>query len=112
MPAYLLAWIQGLMQTARDTYRVDPVVFLAIYLACAPLWYFSMFRMLRALAGRRVQQVVLWSTMFLCATVAPFIYVILFGRNIPWWVYGLIAILIGEGVWSLITKSRQRPLQQ
>ena len=31
------------------------------------------------------------------ATVLPFLYVMLFGRNIPWWVYVLIAALVAQG---------------
>jgi hypothetical protein len=51
----------------------------------------------------------LWSAIFLCSNVAPFVYVIFFGRNIPWWVYGIIAILIGQGVLSLVMKLRGKP---
>jgi hypothetical protein len=32
--------------------------------------------------------------------------VLFFGRNLPWWVYGIIALLIGQGVFSLATKLR------
>jgi hypothetical protein len=30
----------------------------------------------------------------------------LFGRNLPWWVYGIIAVLVGQGVYSLVMKLR------
>ena len=107
MIQYLISTIQGLMQTARETYGVDPVVFIVIYLACAPVWYFSLFRTLRALATKRMNEVMLWSAVFLGTTVAPFLYVLLFGHNIPWWVYALIAVLIGQGVFTLVQKLRQ-----
>jgi hypothetical protein len=35
--------------------------------------------------------------------------VIFFGRNIPWWVYGIIALLIGLGILSLSMKLRKIP---
>jgi len=41
--------------------------------------------------------------------VAPFLYVLLFGRNLPWWVYGILALLIGQGVFSLVWKLRGKP---
>jgi hypothetical protein len=109
MLEYLLSQLQSLMQTARDTYGVDPVIFLVIYLTCTPLWYFSLFRTLRALTVRQMNQVMLWSAVFLAATVAPFVYVMLFGRNIPWWVYAVIAVLVGQGVLTLVRKLRQGP---
>jgi hypothetical protein len=107
MIQYLTSSIQGLMQAARETYGVDPVIFIVIYLACAPLWYFSLFRTLRALATKRTNEIMLWSAVFLAATVAPFLYVLLFGRNLPWWVYAVIAVLIGQGVLTLVQKLRR-----
>jgi hypothetical protein len=42
---------------------------------------------------------------------SSFIYVLIFGRDIPWWVYGVIAILIGQGVLSLMMKLRRTPVR-
>ena len=36
-------------------------------------------------------------------------YVLLFGRTPSWWVYGLVALLAGQGVFSLAIKLRSRP---
>ena len=105
----ILSQINGLMQAARDTYGVDPVVFVVIYLVAAPFFYYGLFRMVRALATKRSAEIMLWSTVFLCATVAPFVYVLLFGRNLPWWVYAIIAVLIGQGVYSLVRRLRAKP---
>lgn len=102
----VLAWVQELMRVARQVYGVDPVIFLGLYLGCAPVWYFSLFRTLRALAARRVQQVMIWSSVFMLATVLPFLYVLLFGHNIPWWVYVLILLLVVQGLYGLVRKVR------
>ena len=109
MIQFILSKIEPIMQTARDTYGVDPIIFLVIYLGSAPVFYYSLFRMIRALAKRRGKEIMLWSAVFMCATVAPFLYVLFFGRNLPWWVYGIIALLIGQGVFSLVTKLREKP---
>ena len=85
MVQFVIAKIEALMQAARDDYSVDPVVFLVIYLVSAPVFYYSLFRMIRALAKRLGKQVMLWSAIFLCANVAPLLYVLVFGRNLPWW---------------------------
>ena len=96
MLAYLISKIDGLLRTARETYGVNPVIFLVIYLVCVPVFYYSLFRTLRALAKKLGKEIMLWSAIFLCANVAPFLYVLFFGRNIPWWVYGVIAVLVGN----------------
>jgi hypothetical protein len=107
MVQYVVSSIQGLMQTARELYGVDPIIFIVIYLACAPFWYFSLFRTLRAVATKRTSELTLWGTVFLATSVAPFVYVMIFGRNLPWWVYAIIAILIGEALWTLANKLRK-----
>lgn len=104
MIEYLLSQLDAIMQQAVDRYGVNPVIFLVIFLGCAPFFYYSLFRMMRAIAKKRGKEVWVWSTVFLCATAAPFIYVLFFGRNLPWWVYGIIALLIGQGIFSLIRK--------
>jgi hypothetical protein len=109
MVQLILSQIDELMQTARNNYHVDPVIFLVIYFLSVPFFYYSLFRMIRAIPKKLGNEIMLWSTIFLCANVAPFIYVLLFGRNLPWWVYGVIALLIGQGVFSLVRKLRGKP---
>ena len=106
---YIISQLNGMAQAARETYGVDPMVFLIIYLASVPIFYYSLFRTLRALAKKLGNEIMLWSAIFLCANIAPFLYVILFGRNIPWWVFGVMALLIGQSVLSLIQKLRKKP---
>jgi ABC-type Co2+ transport system permease subunit len=104
----VLGAIRGIMHSAQESYAVDPVVFLVIYLVCVPFFYYSIYRMVRALARRRQQEILLWSTVFLGSTAAPFLYVLVFGRNLPWWVYVVIALLIGQGVYSLVRRLRKK----
>jgi len=106
---HLLAQIQSLMQAARDTYSVNPVIFLILYFASVPVWYYSLFRTLKAAAARAGNLVMLWSAVFLVATLLPFVYVMLFGRNIPGWIYVLMVVLVGQGLFSLAQRLRQRP---
>ena len=107
-----LSRIAALMQVARETYHVDPRVFLVIYLVSVPVFYYSLVRTIRALARRQGNDVVRWSAMLLCAIVAPFVYVLMFGRNLPWWVYGIIVVLVGQGVCSLTLKLRRTSLSR
>ena len=99
--------IQSIMTQAREIYHVDPIIFLAIYLGCAPIFYYSLYKTIRSLSKKVMQETVLWSTVFLASVVAPFVYVIIFGKNIPWWVYLIIAILIVQSVYSLVNRLRK-----
>jgi Flp pilus assembly protein TadB len=103
----ILSMIQGLMARARDVYGVNPVIFIVLYFGSAPVWYYSLYRTLRAVARKGGNEIMLWSAIFLASTVAPFLYVVLFGHNLPWWVYAVIAVLVGQGVVSLVLKMRK-----
>jgi hypothetical protein len=105
----VLGWLRGVMQTARASYGVDPVAFLVIYLVSVPFFYYSIFRMVRALARKLRNEVMVWSAIFLASTAAPFLYVLFFGRNLPWWVYVVIGLLIGQGVYSLVRRLTRKP---
>jgi hypothetical protein len=74
MIEFVLSRIRALMQASRDTYHVDPVVFLVIYLVSVPVFYYSLVRTIRALAKRQGNEAMRWSAVFLCAVVAPFLY--------------------------------------
>ena len=106
MIEFIVAKFEEISKQAVEHYGVNPAIFLVIYLISVPFFYYSLLRMIRALAKKRGKEVAVWSTVFLCATIAPFIYVLFFGRNLPWWVYGIIALLIGQGIFSLIRKLR------
>jgi ABC-type Co2+ transport system permease subunit len=103
---FIVSKFDEIWKQAIVHYGVNPAIFLVMYLMSMPFFYYSLFRMMRALAKKRGKEVAVWSTVFLCATVAPFIYVLFFGRNLPWWVYGIIALLIGQGIFSFIRKLR------
>ena len=106
---YISSLADSVMKTARETYGVDPVVFLAIYIICGPIFYYSLFRTVSALGKRLWKAFMLWSMLFLFSTIAPFIYVIFSGRNIPWWVYGVISIIFLQSVYSLVMRIRRMP---
>ena len=107
---YIISHIDAISKVARNTYGVNSLVFIIIYLVCVPIFYYSLFRIIRAVTKKLGNEIMLWSAIFLCANIATFLYVLIFGRNIPWWVFGIIAIVIGQIVFSLIMKLRKKPV--
>jgi hypothetical protein len=103
---FMISKFHALARQATVQYGVNPAIFLTIYLSGIPVFYYSLFRMMRALAKKLEKEVVVWSMVFLCSIVAPFLYVLFFGRHLPWWVYAIIALLIGQGICALIRKPR------
>ena len=100
----LITQIQPWMDSVRTKHGVNPVVFLVLMVLCAPFFYYSIYRLIRAGVKRDRGALTLWSTVFLIATILPYLYVLFFGRNLPWYVYLILAVLIGHSGWSLYKK--------
>jgi len=103
-----LSWVARQTEAARENYGVNPVVFLVLLFGASPVFYYSIYRMVRALAIKHLNEVTLWSMVFLLSTAAPYLYVLAAGKNLPWWVYIIIGLLFGQGVWSLIRRLRKK----
>ncbi len=98
-------WIQA----SKAAYNVDPIVFFIISTAAAPVFYYSIYQLVRSVAKREKGKITFWSTLFLCSVAAPYLYVLFFGRNFPWWVYIVIGLLAAQGVYSLVKKLWKKP---
>ena len=94
------------LQTTRATYGVDPVLFLVLLTACAPFFYYSIYRMVRAIAAQQKAQINLWSMVFLLSTILPYLYVLAFGHGMPWWVYLIVAALMAQGAYMLVIRRK------
>jgi len=100
----LIAGIQPWMDSVRAQYGVNPIVFLILMVLCAPFFYFSIYRLIRAGVKKDAKALTLWSTVFLVATVLPYLYVLFFGHNLPWYVYLILGALIAHSGWTLYKK--------
>jgi hypothetical protein len=96
------------LQATRVNYSVDPVLFFVLMTACAPVFYYSIYRMVRAIAARQKAKVNLWSMVFLISTVLPYVYVLFFGRNLPWWVYLIVAVLMAQSGYAIVMRRKEK----
>jgi hypothetical protein len=103
---FVIDWVKGLITAARVNYGVDPIVFVVISTIASPAFYYSIYRVIRAAVKRNTKELMLWGPIFGCAFIAPYVYVLFFGHNLPWWVYVVMGLLVAQGVWSLFRKIR------
>ena len=99
-------WVTAKAAEIESGYSVNPWIFLGLMTACAPFFYYSIFRLAKGALKKDTRSLATWSTVFLAATALPYLYVLTFGRNLPWWVYAILAVLIAQGVWSLVRRLR------
>jgi hypothetical protein len=112
MMQFILAKAREIMEIARTQYGVNPIVFLILYVVPAPFWYYTIFRTIRAIARKRSREVMLWSMICLVVTVQPYVYVLIFGRNMPWWIYIIIGLLVAQGIFMLVRKLLKKPAKK
>jgi hypothetical protein len=99
-------WFWGL----GEKYRVDPLIFGAIYVGAIPFFLLSLGWLVRNIRSKKTTVVpVLLNGFFF---VSAYLYLIVVGENIPWWVYLFIMALVGYGAFSTYQKVIEKSKQQ
>ncbi len=82
--------IKNYYVTIGKNYHVDPIIFLGIHVVATPLfilcvaWLIKNYRQKRSIILPAALSVVIFN--------ASNFYLILFGKNIPWWLYTIVGI--------------------
>ncbi len=98
----LNTWILSL----AAQYNVNPYIFGAIYLGAIPFFLASIAWLVkRARAGRSTVAPTMLAGFFF---VSAYIYLAIFGQDIPLWVWIFLAALIAYGAWSTIRDTRRK----
>lgn len=79
-------------------YNVDPIIFGILYVGGIPI-FLAVVGWLAARA-RHGKSVVPQGLLLLYLAIQPYLYVAVFGENLPRWVYGVIAAMIALGAWQ------------
>jgi len=110
-------YISKYYDLAANTYHVNPVIYLVIYLASIPIFYVAFYFVIKELLrikkedkkitpGHFVEEKKLaaWSLVLLFVYLAPYIYVGFWGQNLPVWSWPLIAALLAFSGYTLYKK--------
>ena len=96
------AWI--LAQGAQ--YNVNPYIFGAIYVGAIPFFLASIAWLVkRARAGRSTLVPTMLAGFFF---VSAYLYLALFGQDIPVWVWIFLAALVAYGAWAQVRDTRRK----
>lgn len=98
----LSTWFFGL----SENYAVNPWIFGILYIGGIPLFFGVaawLTKRLREKKGIAVQALVL-----LYLAIQPYLYVAVFGENLPSWVYAVIVALVALGVWQTFSSVQKK----
>lgn len=87
-------------------YGVNPLIFGAIYVGAIPFFSFCIGWLIRNY--RNGKSIVLPALLAMVFFVSAYIYLIIAGKNVPYWVYAFLVVLIAFGAWSTVRKVRRR----
>lgn len=95
-------WFLGLGQQ----YGVNPYIFGGIYVGAVPFFYASVAWLVY---NMKMKRSILPPVFAACTcAVSSYIYLMIVGHNVPVWVYGLVAVLIGIAIYSTLKKIRSK----
>lgn len=80
----LMDWVDRI----ADTYHINPVIFGVVYFGAMPFFMASLWWLVRCLKRR---QKLIWPSLstgfWFCSS---YLYLVIAGRNVPWWAYALV----------------------
>ena len=85
-------------------HNVDPILFAILYFGTIPPYMGSMVWAIKNHKKQKNIVLPVFSTLFFF--ILPALYVIFFGKNVAWWVYAIIAFIIGYGLFGLYQKMK------
>ncbi len=95
-------WFLGL----GDRYGVNPIVFGSIYVGAIPFFTLSIAWLVRNY--RKEKSIIIPGLLAVFFFISAYLYLIVVGQNVPWWVYAMIIILAGYGVWTTYRRLRRK----
>ncbi len=95
-------WFLGL----GDKYNVNPYIFGGIYVGAIPFFFLCLGWTIKNKRRKKSFVLPVFLTGFFF--VSAYLYLIVVGKNIPFWVYIFIAILVIYGVYSTIKKVKAK----
>lgn len=97
----LIDWLTGL----GDTYGVNPLVLGAIYVGATPLFALSLAWLVRNV--RRGMSILFPLFATAACGASSYLYVMVAGENLPFWVYGLIGVALAYGIYLVTQRIRK-----
>jgi hypothetical protein len=91
-------WLMSL----SEQYNVNPYIFAGIYVGAIPFFTISLGWVIRNIKqDKPITLPVLSTGFFFCSA---YLYLMIAGENVPWWVYGVLAVMVIYGAWSTYGK--------
>ncbi|MEO0215962.1 MAG: hypothetical protein ABIL70_07230 [candidate division WOR-3 bacterium] len=100
---YLNEWLAGI----QKNYGVNPVIFAIIYFAGAPFFWWAIYKIVTGLKKKDMVQVRTFGVVLALTTIAPFVYVAIFGHNVPVWFWFFALAVVSYTAFSVFRRVKK-----
>ncbi|MGB7055741.1 MAG: hypothetical protein WBE28_10520 [bacterium] len=102
----MLSYLQDWLARVKATHGVDPEIFAIIYFGGVIPFWLSIYKIIAGIRKRNMTQVRTFSIILGMIILAPFTYVAIFGRNLPFWFWIVAVLVIAYSTHSVIRRLR------
>ena len=88
-----------------EKHRVDPIIFGVIYITAIPIFWISVIWLIRNVRTKRSINFPIAG--IILSHALPYGYLVIAGRNLSWWAYTSIGILVVFALAGLVIKIRK-----
>ena len=89
-----MEWLTEFIAHCVADYGVDPTIFVGLYLAKSVVYYYALYKVVRAIIRKQWGRLPSLITLAIGVNLIPFVYVYAFGHNLPWWFHALFLCVI------------------
>lgn len=87
-------------------YGVNPIIFGVIYVGAIPFFTLSIAWLVRNYRkGLSIVMPVLSASFFF---ISAYLYLMIAGKNVPWWIYAIVVAMLVYGAWSTYQKVKKQ----
>lgn len=89
-----------------NQYGVNPIIFGSIYVGAIPFFTLSIAWLVRNYKQRK--SIMLPALSATGCFISAYVYLMIVGKNVPWWVYGIVILMVVYGAWSTFRSVRRK----
>lgn len=95
-------WFLGL----GKQYGVNPILFGSIYVGAIPLFTASIAWLISNY--KKDKSIIIPAISAIGCFISAYVYLIFVGKNVPWWIYGIVILMVLYGAWSTFKSVRKK----
>lgn len=96
------------MRGIEKTHGINPYIFAVLYAGGILPFWLCIYKLAKNFKEGRIDEAIKWALIFGFVIIVPFLYVALFGKNLPSWFWFTVAGILLLSVFSVVRKIKKK----